>query len=246
MATRPTLLAALLTVAAIQSAAAQTAAPTPSVPELRPMRANVSAGLIASGGYSVGTRAAGLRPNTPGTPPPYTLFTAESAFGRVAGIEARVGVALTRALTLEVGGTFARPELGVTITGDTEAGTIPFIGERVSHYTADVAGMWEWRRIRPGARARPYLVAGGGYVRQLDAERLKAETGYTVQGGAGLRYWVRGASRGRPMGVRVEGRLVRRTGGIEFDNRSRVIPTASVLGFVGIGRSGPSRPPPTR
>lgn len=223
------LIGIVLIVGAEQRASAQS-----DGPGLRPNHLTVSAGLIVSGGYPIGDRNAEIRRNASGPPAPFTLFRAESTFGRSNGLDARVGIALSRVWAIEVGGTYARPELAVTISQDTESTETVRLAERISQYTVDVSGVFQFTRLALGARARPYATVGAGYLRQLHEDRLLAETGRLYHVGGGLRYWLHGGfARSRALGVRGEARYVYRSGGVDFEDRSRGYPVLSVLGFAG-------------
>jgi hypothetical protein len=218
------LVAALATVSGAQP-------PTPAVP--RPMRLVVAGGAIMSGGQSLGDRGAELRRNSTGTPPPFTLFRADSHLENAAGFEARVGYVVTRFVTVEVGGTYATPRLAVAITGDAEADAAT-VAEEVSQYTVDVSGVVQLPWPALGRRATTYAIGGGGYVRQLHEDRLLVETGRSFHVGGGVRYWFRGGSgRGRALGVRGDARYVRQTRGIDFEDKPRSYPSVSLLGLVG-------------
>lgn len=204
-------------------------------PRLQRGEVTVSGGATFAGGYPVGDTTANLRRNTNlGTPPPFPFLRAESDILRAFGFEARVGVAITPSIELEVGGGYVTPRLDVTISQDDEVDERVSITERLTQYTVDVSGVY----LIPGAaitpRMRPYVIGGGGYLRQLHEGRLDVETGTTFHVGGGVRYWLRG---GRPkqqsLGVRGEVRLVRRTGGIEFEDEARTYPAATMLAFVG-------------
>lgn len=200
-------------------------------PGLRPGSFSLAAGLAASGGYDVGDRAAELRRN--GSGPPVTLFRAESSFERAPGVELRIGYALTRDVVIEVGTTYATPRLAVRVSQDSETDEPITIGEEIAQYTIDVSALVQFSALAMSSRARPYAMAGAGYLRQLHEDRLLVEAGRLVHVGAGVRYWFRGGpSEGRALGLRVEGRFVRRTGGIEFDDRGRNHPAFSALGFI--------------
>lgn len=217
----------------IAGAAARVAAQDEG-PGLRPKHLTFAGGLIVSGGYPVGDRNAEIRRNAMGTPAPFTLFRAESEFEGMRGVEGRVGFALTRALAIELGGTYAKPQLGVTISQDNESTEAVAIAEEISQYTVDVSGVFQLPRVKLGSRARPYAEVGAGYLRQLHQDRLLVETGRVYHLGAGVRYWLRGGSaNSRALGLRAEGRFVRRSGGVDFEDRSRSYPVFSLLGFAG-------------
>lgn len=221
-------------VAAFSIAAAGRASAQGDEAGLRPGHLSLSGGLLLNGGYAVGDRNAELRRSGSGTPPPLPLFRAESSVERARGGELRLAYALTRALAVEVGGTYAAPQLAVVISGDDEVGGGVTIAERVSQYTLDLSGVYQLPGLHAGRRMRPYAVAGAGYLRQLYDGNLVVETGATYHAGLGLRYWVRGGSpAARALGVRGEVRYVRRTGGVEFEERSRGYPSLSLLAFAG-------------
>jgi hypothetical protein len=198
-----------------------------------PSRFTVSAGLIVNGGYDVGDRNAELRGNSGNNSTPFILFRADGALERVAGLEARFGFALTRALSIEVGGTVTKPELRVTVTSDPEVSGTTLVGETVSQYTVDVGAIVKLPWPRRASGVRPYAMGGAGYLRQLHEDQLLVETGHTIFGGGGVEYALRAPGGRHPLGVRAEARLARRFGGIDFEDKTRSHPSLSVLGFLG-------------
>ena len=203
-------------------------------PSFRPKRLTVSAGGAFDSGYRIGDVTANLRRNTTGTPSPFPLLRAESKIARASGVDLRIGVALTRSLELEVGGSYVTPQLNVTISQDDELGEGASASERIEQYAVDVSGVYLIPRLALASRLRPYVVAGGGYLRQLHEGRLKVETGGTFQVGGGMRYWWRGGRLNQPsLGVRAEVRYVRRSGGIDFEEQGRGFARVSVLAFAG-------------
>jgi hypothetical protein len=213
------------------SAQAATAQTKPAA--VRANRVTVSAGLITTGSYGLGDPTAELRQNGVGTASPFTFFRVESALDSVAGVEARFGYAVTPFLTLEVGGTYARPQVRVQIFQDPEADPRSVVSEKLSQYVVDVSGVFQLPRPMLGRRARTYLIGGGSYLRQLHEDRLLVETGHHVHVGGGVRYWLRGSAvTARALGVRGEVRYVRRFGGIDFEDKSRGHPAVSLLAFV--------------
>ena len=206
----------------------------PNDPSFRPNHVTLSVGGAFTAGYPVGDRTANLRSNAPDTTSTFPLLRAMSEIERAWSADLRLGVGLSRSLELEVAGSYATPELGVTISQDDELGESAFASERIEQYSVDVSGVY----LIPGAtfasRVRPYVLGGGGYLRQLHEGRLKVETGGTVHVGGGLRYWFQG---GRPnqrsLGARAEVQYVYRTGGIDFEEQVRSFPRVSVLGFAG-------------
>lgn len=203
-------------------------------PTFRPRQVVFSGGGGFAGSHPIGDVTVTIPRNAMGAPGPVTLLRAESVLGRASALEARVAVALTRGFAIEVAGSFARPQLGVTVSQDPELSGGAFASERVDQYAVDVSGVYQVP-VSLGRRARPYAFGGAGYLRQLHEGRLLVETGQTIHGGAGLQYWLLGGNRsGRTLGVRGEARYIRRTGGIDFDDRARGFPAASVLVFFGL------------
>jgi hypothetical protein len=192
----------------------------------------VSAGFIASGGYDLGDRNAELRGSSLSNPAPFTLFRADASLDGTPGLEARVAYALSPRLSIEAGGSWATPQVSVTVAQDAESIGTTAIGEEVSQYTVDIGGVvklpWQWQ----SSRVQPYVAGGAGYLRQLHEDRLAVETGHTIFGGGGVQYFFRAPDRGRPFGVRAEAKLVRRAGGIDFEDKSRTHAAVSALGFI--------------
>jgi hypothetical protein len=200
-------------------------------PSFRPMHVTLSGGLFLGGAYPVGDTTAGLRRNAPGAPPPFTLLRAESELERRVGGELRVALALTRALAIEAGGSYAAPQLGVTISADPELAAGVALSERVSQYAVDVSAVYQLP-LSIGRRVRPYALGGGGYLRQLHEGRVLVETGSTMHAGGGVQYWLRGGrADSRSLGARGEIRYIRRVGAIEFEDKARSFPAVSILAF---------------
>jgi len=204
-------------------------------PAFRPARVTFAGGAILAGGYPVGDVTATLRRNTTGDAMPTALLRAESRIARATGFEARVNVALSRAFAVEASGSYALPQLQVDITGDAEAQGVASASESISQYTLDVSAIVQLARVRLGPRMRPYVIGGAGYLRQLHEGHFLVETGRTAHVGGGIQYWLRGAaSDRRPLGLRAEGRYVRRMGGIDFQDRGRGYMAVSLLAFAGL------------
>jgi hypothetical protein len=204
-------------------------------PALPAHRIVLDGGVVWSGGYAVGEINAQLRGNAPGsTPPPYTLFSASSEIGSAASVSARVGFTVTPQLVIEGGGSFGMPRLATAITADVEAGPSDIAGEQLKQYLFDAAVVWHLP-LRLGARVRPYLIGGGGYLRQLHEEQTLGENGQVYFAGAGARYWIRGGTGvARSLGVRTDLRVNVRRGGIDFEDKVRVFPTLAVHMFLSL------------
>jgi hypothetical protein len=200
-----------------------------------PAQVTISAGAGWSGGYPIGDAAAELRTNATGaTPPPFTLFAVASRIDPAPGGEARIGVAVTRRLSVEGGAAFARRRLAFDISGDLEAGPQSFAGESLQHYQFEAGLAWRLP-LRRAPRLVPFVAGGAGYLRQLHQDRTLVETGQIYYAGGGAHYWLRGRpGSSRSLGLRGDVRLNVRRHGIDFENRTRMYPTLSLHLFVGL------------
>lgn len=204
-------------------------------PALRAHRLVLDGGVVWSGGYAIGVVDAQLRRNAAGsTPPPYTLFSASSDVSRAASVTVRVGFTLTPHLLVEGGGSFGMPRVGFAISQDPEVGGQRLEGEQLKQYFFDAALVWHLP-LRLGPRLRPFVIGGGGHLRQLHEERTLVETGQIYYGGLGLRYWIRGGSDSRrSLGLRADLRANLRRGGIDFENKVRFLPTLAAHLFLSL------------
>jgi len=222
-------LAAILLLVTALPAAAQDA------PELRDHRVTINAGVTWLGGYDIGSSVVQLRGNGTGlTPPPFTLFTADSHFSTATAPEFRAGVSLTPRCVLEGGATLAHPRIAVGISGDAEAAAQELPGEALEQYVFDAGLNWQLP-IDLGRRLAPFVTVGAGYLRQLHEDRGLAETGRIYYAGGGARYWLRGGhGNTRPAGLRGEFRMNLRRSGIDFEDKMRAYPTLSLFLFIGL------------
>lgn len=195
----------------------------------------LSGGPAWLGGHPIGTSTAQLRTNAPGaTPPPFTLFSVDSRVATSVAGEVRVGVAVSTRLTVEGGAVFGRLQVPLSISGDPEAGSRHLDGESLHHYVFDAALAFDLRRPRLN-RLRTFILGGAGYLRQLHQDRTLVESGQLYYAGGGAKYWLRhGPDSPRSLGVRGDLRLNLRRHGIDFDNKTRLYPSVSLLLFVAL------------
>lgn len=224
----PALVAALLLPALAQA--------QPGPPVWRPGQLTVSLGGSWIGADTLGDVNASARTAAVGTttPSPFTLFKTESDLGGAPRAELGLGLAVTRAMAVEVVGTLARPTLETRISGDIEGAADTTASERVDEYTIGARATYEIARLTWRRRARPYLAAGGAYLRQLHQDRVLVETGQMWTASGGLRLFLRGGGprRVRPIGVTTELGWAWRTGGISFRDGARSMPTAQLRLFT--------------
>lgn len=213
---------------------ADTAAAQPA--PWRPWHPVVSVGGAWTGQEALGalraeTRATGLGTLTPAALP---LFVTESTLEGGLRAELAVAVPVTRTLLVEVLGTAAGPTLSTAISRDAEAAPATTVTDAVDDYTLGARVLYDLPRLSIRHRARPYLLAGGAYLRQLYQDQVLVETGQVWTAGAGMRLWLVGARRGRSLGVTTELAWQWRTGGITFTDGARGVPSLSLRLFAGL------------
>lgn len=214
------------------AALAQSASPA----RWRPWHPVVSIGGGWVGSESLGTVTAETRATGVGTPTPspFPLFETTSTLDPAPRAELALAVPVTRTLALELVGTLARPTLTTAISRDAEAAPAATASEQIDEYTVGARVLYDLPRWSIGGRARPYLTAGGAYLRQLHEDQVLVETGRMWTAGAGLRLWLLGVRQGRSLGVTTEVGWAWRTGAITFTDGARGVPTASIRLFAGL------------
>jgi hypothetical protein len=160
----------------------------------------------------------------------FELFSADGRSKGFPGAHARVGLYLTRALSVEGGVRFARPELAYELSGDAESAEDERAVEVLSHYVFEGSVLLHFvNSTFAGGRAVPFVSAGGGHLRELHEGSQLVETGTEIHGTAGLKYWF-GSGR-RRLGLRMEAGVSSRTGGADGVDSRRTVPI--VLGGAG-------------
>lgn len=234
----PAALAALLVVgggdATAQSAASSGGSSAAAA--LRPGHLVVAIGGAWIGADAVGGVRAETRASAPGTtnPPGAGLFATDSRLGAAPAADATVTMAITPNWAVEVRGAMGRPTLTTTITDDIEAtGTFTATTD-IAEYAVDASALYHPPWAAVGRTVRGYLLAGGGYLRQLYDRDALVETGSTMHVGAGARWWITGSrAPGMAVGLTGDLRWVFRRDGIAFEDGTRSLPAVAVRAFVG-------------
>ena len=185
------------------------ASPSPVPAQASRVELSVLGGLFGS--TDLGKVPANMLGNQVPTSGQVAVFTTSTRILAAPAVEGRVGVRVWRQLWVEGGGSYARPDFSVEISGDTEGAPDVTAVSRLTQVTADVSVQYRWQ-----GRLAPYAFAGGGVLRQLDEPRTTAENGTMYYAGAGLRWRIAPASRGfmGRLAIRGEGRIVMTDGGI--------------------------------
>lgn len=186
-------------------------------------RVELSGGAVFVGGFDEGERAAELTANAGGT---FDQFSTSATVDPVVGVQARLGVFLTRALALEGGVRWTRPVFAVSISGDSEEAPDTTAEETVNQYLIDGSAVLHFGD-RERSRTVPFVYGGAGYLRELHEGDALVEEGTEFHAGGGVKIWM-GAS--RRVGVRLEAGLSVRDGGLDVEEKRRTVPVAG--GFV--------------
>lgn len=189
-----------------------------------------AAGAVWFSGGALGSSAATLE--TPGGGE-FVLFKTETSLDAGFGPAATVTFFATERIAIEAGFSYARPSMSTRVTDDAEGA--PPVTSTIGLQQYLIEGSARWYVGRSFGKIRPFLRAGAGYIRQLDEQSAHVETGRAFHAGAGLdRAFVeRGAGRVRRIGLRLDARVVGRSGGIDIDDTTRLGGAATVQVFFG-------------
>ena len=187
----------------------------------------VSGGAAFSGGFDLGSISAEETRNTGGGTEPFVLFTATSRAKPAAGLQGRIGVYLGRSASVEAGVQFSRPILSTELSDDSESAPDVTATETLTRIVATGSLVLHMNGLSfAGGKGIPFVLGGGGYLRELHEKNEVVETGREYHAGAGLNLWF-GQGRHR-LGLRGDFGLSRRTGGADTADVARTVPTAGV------------------
>ncbi len=178
-----------------------------------PPRVELTGALLIAGGIDFGTQKAALTGNDPGNPD-FTLFSTTTTLGTGVGPEVRLGIALSRALSVEVAFSWARQTLDARITGDTEKAPDTTATQPISTISIGGDALVRLSSIAfGGGKGIPFVLAGGGFFKQTDDGQLQLASGGYFEAGGGVKYVVSQRARGFPrlLAIRGDGRLVVRS-----------------------------------
>lgn len=198
----------------------------------RPGSFEFAASALWLGPATAGTSDARLTDNQAGSAGRgFTWFSASGEYASSAGLRTTVGYNVTRTFAVEGGFAYSPSTIRFVVSDDAELGagfTSP--GQRLSEYFFDAAVV---AHVAPlafaGGRGRPFVLGGGGYLRQLHAGRTAVETGQVYYAGGGVKYLLAPRARGlvRAFGLRIDGRLCVRSGGWNLGKDTTLSPAAS-------------------
>jgi opacity protein-like surface antigen len=210
------------------SAAAQPSRSAGRLP--REGRVEVSGGLRLSASSDLGSLPA--RELAPGGRTS-TVFTSESSLDGAAGIEARLGIMLTRVLQVEGNFSFMPTGISTRLANDVDSAASTTATTPLTQLEIDGGVLAHLGRRRAGALA-PFLTAGAGYVRSVYDGRTLIESGraYYVGGGIYFAWKATGAGAVKGVGLRADVRASLLQKGAVLDAGVHLSPVAGIGLFV--------------
>ena len=183
----------------------------------------ISGGALMAAGKDLPDIAATLTRN-PGTGSgPFVLFESDATLTTAFGAQARIGVYVSPALSIEGGFQFARPRLEARLSDDAESAPGITASETVSSYLFTGSAVYHFGRST--AKWRPFVAGGAGHVRDAHAGNELVETGLEFHAGGGVKSWF-GKGRNK-FGIRADVIASVRDGGVATEDGRRIVPTAS-------------------
>jgi hypothetical protein len=167
---------------------------------------------------------------------PFALFSADTSFDASAGVEARLGYAVIRALMVEGSFAFNPTRLTTKVSDDREALSTATATSAVRQFAIEGGVV-----VRPPglalAKAAPFAAAGAGYLRHLHEGGTLVQSGLSLYVGGGVEYSVRpgldrDGARQTMMGIRVDVRGVLLRDGALLDDHAHLVPGVGVSVFV--------------
>lgn len=181
----------------------------------------IGGGVVWTAGYDAGSRAATESANSSTGGAPVTLFSTSARVAPVAGIEARAGVYLGPRVSVEAAFQFSRPQLRVMLDDDFENAAAQEAVGGLSSYVIGGSVLYHFG----GGHVVPFVMGGGGYLRQLDEDNADVLTGNELHGGGGVKVWF-GAGESR-LGLRVTAQASVRSRTASFEQKRRILPLVS-------------------
>jgi hypothetical protein len=201
-----------------------------SAQTLGPGRIELAVGAQWTSGSSLGSRDA---TETQPDGSPLRLFSTTRELSAAPGVEARVGVRLTRRLEIDATGTYAAPRLRVNVTRDIENASDTTAVERQQLFSVSGAAVWPLT-ARADARTIPFVTGGAGWVRELHENDTLAVSGQQlyVGGGAKRLLVTRDRRRLKAVGVRADARVIVRSKALAVDDRPHAAVALTASFFV--------------
>jgi hypothetical protein len=188
----------------------------------------VTGGAAWAGGFDLGSVSADETRNTGTGTGPFALFAVSSRVNSAPAVQGRLGVYLAKSASIEAGLLFARPNASSLLTGDAESAPDVTASERLTRVVVDGSLVLHLTGLAFAAgKGVPFVLGGGGYIRELHEKNEVIETGREYHAGAGMHLWFGKGGKHR-LGLRTDVGVSLRTGGADIPDTRRTIPTAGV------------------
>jgi hypothetical protein len=164
---------------------------------------------------------------------PLLIFTSDLSLGAGPGIEAHFGRPIGPRLAVEATGAWSFTTIRTKVSGDIEGAPDATVSDDLTRFSIEGSALW---RLAGGARRALYLRGGAGWMRELAAGSTLGGNGVIGNVGAAVKYWWGAASSvpRRRLGLRLDGRAVLRSGGVDLGSASvKVAPAASADLMIG-------------
>ena len=164
---------------------------------------------------------------------PFELFRTETAIDGGPGATVSLAWFATQRFAVEGAFTYARPGVSTRVTADAEDAAPATSTIGLHQYVVEAGARWYFSKT--AGRFQPFARAGAGYLRQLDADHAHVETGTLVHAGAGVDRLFRERADGRikRIGLRLDARVIGRSGGFDVEDAFRVSGAAGASIFFG-------------
>jgi hypothetical protein len=188
-----------------------------------PGRFEIGLGPVWTGRLALGSADANETTSTGSTS---RLFSTSTELAAVTGIEGRVGVRIFRRLEAEASASYGRAPLRTAFSNDIEGALSGTATESVDQFTIGGGVLWYFPPRSSSSRLTPFVTGGAAYLRDLHEAATLVVGGRLFQGGGGIKYLLaaRPASHLKGLGIRVDARVVARSGAVAFDNHARYAP----------------------
>ena len=197
-----------------------------------PGRLELAIGAVWSGRVPLGARDANETTGSGGT---FRLFSSSTELGSVSGLEGHIGLRVVSRLEAEASGSYGKPDMRTRVDSDFETSNAPLtITDKVQQFTIGGAALWYPRVPRLSGRARAFVRAGAGYLRQLENDGALIVTGRTYDVGGGMKLALTSRQAGwlKGIGARLDARAIVQQKGVIFDNRTHVSPAVGASVYV--------------
>jgi hypothetical protein len=192
-----------------------------------PPRVLLDLGAAWSGGGTFGTADATY---TAPDGSVFTLFSTKNSISGGFGGASHLLVRVTPRVAAEISGSFLRPALRSTTSADFEGVDPVTATQRISQFTLGGGAVV---RLRDDAAWIPFLRGHAAWLRQLSGDFSLYQDGVAYEAGGGVFHrWKHRAGHFRPYGLRIDGMVSIRRGGIEPAKGKTLISPAFSIALV--------------